>query len=73
MTLNKSTWWYGYNQKCHYKAECPNTKEVKKQRKKKALKATWDEFSLEEADEEEQAQASFLALMEKEQMGESES
>ena len=43
---------YGCNKKGHIKSNCPNLKEVKKQRRKKVLKATWDESSSEDDDDE---------------------
>ncbi|XP_042444081.1 uncharacterized protein LOC122029208 [Zingiber officinale] len=48
---------YGCNQKGHYKPDCPN----QKQRRKKALKATWSESSDESKTDEEEPR-SFLGL-----------
>ncbi|XP_074583516.1 uncharacterized protein LOC141839623 [Curcuma longa] len=53
---------YGCQQKGHYRHKCPNLKESKKPKKKKALKATWDESSS-ESDGEDTQQTSYLALM----------
>ncbi|XP_074574074.1 glutathione S-transferase T1-like [Curcuma longa] len=61
---------YGYNEKGHFKAECP-TQKKEKMTKKKALKVTWDEPSSEDSEEEENM--SFLALPVREELAEIES
>ncbi|KAG6527253.1 hypothetical protein ZIOFF_009348 [Zingiber officinale] len=63
---------YGCNQKGHIKDNCLNQKDAKKSRRKKALKATWDKSSSEESDGEELKQTSFLVMMARDQINDSE-